>query len=142
MGTEGTRRRNRNRRLRKKRLRRSTKVRLISPELRGWIRLYSMLGFLMFAFIFGQVEAVWLYKNGVTTEAIVYKHRRLRHGVYNMYEYRVSGKRYTQGEKGDSLKVGHIIEVKYLPNHPWICLPAEEVDIQPLVKLYRKTSNK
>ena len=63
-------------------------------------------------------ENIMLYKQGQTTKALVYRRTsKGRRGV-SLYEFRVSGIRYT-GHDSNS-KVGDSIQVVYLPKKPKI----------------------
>lgn len=81
-------------------------------------------------------ENIMLYKQGQTTKALVYRRTsKGRRGV-SLYEFRVSGIRYT-GHDSNS-KVGDSIQVVYLPKKPKINRNAEVLDQDWCIWLYRK----
>lgn len=83
-----------------------------------------------------EMENIMLYKQGQTTKALVYRRTsKGRRGV-SLYEFRVSGIRYT-GHDSNS-KVGDSLQVVYLPQKPKINRNAEVLDQDWCIWLYRK----
>ena len=81
-------------------------------------------------------ENIMLYKQGQTTKALVYRRTsKGRRGV-GLYEFRVSGIRYT-GHDSNS-KVGDSLHVVYLPQNPKINRNAKVLDKDWCIWLYRK----
>lgn len=129
MGTEGTRRRNRNRRLRKKGQKTDKKRRSL---------IIICITFGIITLLIGKVELenIFLYEQGQTAKAYVYRHTsKGRRGV-SLYEFRVDGIRYT-GQDQNS-EVGNYIEIAYLPQNPKINRNAKVLDEDWCVLLYRK----
>jgi len=129
MGTEGTRRRNRNRRLRKKGQKTDKNRRSL---------IISCITFGIIALLIGKVELenIFLYEQGQTAKAYVYRHTsKGRRGV-SLYEFRVDGIRYTGQDKNS--EVGNYIEIAYLPQNPKINRNAKVLDEDWCVLLYRK----
>lgn len=129
MGTEGTRRRNRNRRLRKK-------GQKTDKKRRSLINICITFGII--ALLIGKVELenIFLYEQGQTAKAYVYRHTsKGRRGV-SLYEFRVDGIRYT-GQDQNS-EVGNYIEIAYLPQNPKINRNAKVLYEDWCVLLYRK----
>ena len=129
MGTEGTRRRNRNRRLRKKEQKTDQKRRSL---------IIICITFGIIALLIGKVELenIFLYKQGQTAKAHVYRHTsKGRRGV-SLYEFRFDGIRYT-GQDQNS-EEGNYIEIVYLPQNPRINRNAKVLDEDWCVLLYRK----
>ena len=129
MGTEGTRRRNRNRRLRKKGQKTDKNRRSL---------IISRITFGIIALLIGKVELenIFLYEQGQTAKAYVYRHTsKGRRGV-SLYEFRVDGIRYTGQDKNS--EVGNYIEIAYLPQNPKINRNAKVLDEDWCVLLYRK----
>ncbi len=129
MGTEGTRRRNRNRRLRKKGQKTDKKRRSL---------IIICITYGIIALLIGKVELenIFLYEQGQTAKAYVYRHTsKGRRGV-SLYEFRVDGIRYT-GQDQNS-EVGNYIEIAYLPQNPKINRNAKVLDKDWCVLLYRK----
>ena len=129
MGTEGTRRRNRNRRLRKK-------GQKTDKKRRSLINICITFGII--ALLIGKVELenIFLYEQGQTAKAYVYRHTsKGRRGV-SLYEFRVDGIRYT-GQDQNS-EVGNYIEITYLPQNPKINRNAKVLYEDWCVLLYRK----
>ena len=83
-----------------------------------------------------ELENIFLYEQGQTTKAYVYKLRSTRHGDRRVYEFKVSNERY----KGEDLnaKLGDSIEVVYLPKNPKINRKAKAIDQDWCVWVYRK----
>lgn len=134
MGTEGTRRRNRNRRLRKKEQKLS-KTNHIFTESKN-IFIIGVL--IIVTFLIGKVEIenICLYNKGVEAKAYVYKIRSLKTGSRSVYEFKVCNERYT-GEDFNS-KLGDSIQVVYLPQNPKINRNAGVLDQDWCIWLYRK----
>ena len=129
MGTEGTRRRNRNRRLRKKGQKTDKNRRSL---------IISCITFGIIALLIGKVELenIFLYEQGQTAKSYVYRHTsKGRRGV-SLYEFRVDGIRYTGQDKNS--EVGNYIEIAYLPQNPKINRNAKVLDEDWCVLLYRK----
>ena len=135
MGTEGTRRRNRNRHLRKKEQKLS-KINHIFTESRNIFITGALI--IIVTFLIGKVEIenICLYNKGVEARAYVYKLRSLKTGSRSVYEFKVSNERYT-GEDLNS-KLGDSIQVVYLPQNPKINRNAEVLDQDWCIWLYRK----
>ena len=135
MGTEGTRRRNRNRRLRKKEQKLS-KINHIFTESRNIFITGALI--IIVTFLIGKVEIenICLYNKGVEAKAYVYKLRSLKTGSRSVYEFKVSNERYT-GEDLNS-KLGDSIQVVYLPQNPKINRNAKVLDQDWCIWLYRK----
>ena len=138
MGTEGSRIRNRNRRLRKKNLKRPKQ-----PFQFDW-RKYVSLGiflYIVFHIWNSDYENILLYNNAIKTEAVVYKNARLRHGVrVSYYQFYIAGTRY-EGHF-TNLEVGDSIDVVYLPKNPKINRYGKAMDKYWSVMLYRKITGK
>lgn len=93
-------------------------------------------GCIVFLISITEMENIILYKQGQTTKALVYQRTsKGRRGV-SLYEFRVSGIRYT-GHDSNSI-VGDSIQVVYLPKKPKINKNAEVLDQDWCVWLYRK----
>lgn len=135
MGTEGTRRRNRNRHLRKKEQKLS-KINHIFTESRNIFITGALI--IIVTFLIGKVEIenICLYNKGVEAKAYVYKIRSLKTGSRSVYEFKVANERYI-GEDLNS-KLGDSILVVYLPQNPKINRNAEVLDQDWCIWLYRK----
>ena len=135
MGTEGTRRRNRNRRIRKKEQKflRARHKSCIDRN-RFVIGIVSIV--MIFLFCKLEIENILPYNKGVKTSAFVYKFRSLKTGDMAVYEFKVDKERYT----GESIngKLGDSIEVLYLPQNPEINRNAKSINEDWCVWLYRK----
>lgn len=131
MGTEGTRRRNRNRRLRKK----EQKLRKKGIRRNVFI-IGALITIVTFFIVKVEIENICLYNKGVEARAYVYKLRSLKTGSRSVYEFKVSNERYT-GEDLNS-KLGDSIQVVYLPQNPKINRNAKVLDEDWCVLLYRK----
>ena len=135
MGTEGTRRRNRNRRLRKKEQKLS-KINHIFTESRNIFITGALI--IIVTFLIGKVEIenICLYNKGVEAKAYVYRLRSTKTGSISKYEFKVSNERY----RGEDLnaKLGDSIQVVYLPKNPRINRKAKVIDEDWCVLLYRK----
>lgn len=133
MGTEGTRRRNRNRRLREKEMKSIPKP---DKKRRDLIVTCIVFGITALLICKVELENIFLYEQGQTTKAYVYKLRSTHHGDRSVYEFKVSNERY----KGEDLnaKLGDSIQVVYLPQNPRINRNAEVIDEDWCVLLYRK----
>lgn len=93
-------------------------------------------GCIVFLISITEMENIILYKQGQTTKALVYQRTsKGRRGV-SLYEFRVSGIRYT-GHDSNSI-VGDSIQVVYLPKKPKINKNAEVLDQDWCIWLYRK----
>ena len=123
MGSTGSRRRERNRRLRKK-------------KRRDLIVICIVFGITALLICKVELENIFLYEQGQTTKAYVYKLRSTRHGDRRVYEFKVSNERY----KGEDLnsKLGDSIEVVYLPKNPKINRNAKAIEQDWCVWVYRK----
>ena len=89
-----------------------------------------------FSIVKGEIENICLYNKGVEAKALVYRRTsKGRRGV-SLYEFRVSGIRYT-GHDSNS-EVGDSIQVVYLPKKPKINRNAEVLDQDWCIWLYRK----
>lgn len=131
MGTEGTRRRNRNRRLRKK------EQKLPKKGIRRNVFIIgALITIVTFFIVKGEIENICLYNKGVEARAYVYKLRSLKTGSRSVYEFKVSNERYT-GEDLNS-KLGDSIQVVYLPQNPKINRNAKVLYEDWCVLLYRK----
>lgn len=131
MGTEGTRRRNRNRRLRKK------EQKLPKKGIRRKVFIIgALITIVTFFIVKVEIENICLYNKGVEARAYVYKLRSLKTGSRSVYEFKVSNERYT-GEDLNS-KLGDSIQVVYLPQNPKINRNAKVLDEDWCVLLYRK----
>lgn len=134
MGTKGTRRRNRNRLLRKK------ERKLLKRKHVFTINHIFIIGALIaiVTFLIGKVEIenICLYNKGVEAKAYVYKLRSLKTGFRSIYEFEVSNERYT-GEDLNS-KLGDSIQIRYLPKNPKINRNAEVLDQDWCIWIYRK----
>lgn len=134
MGTKGTRRRNRNRLLRKK------ERKLLKRKHVFTINHIFIIGALIaiVTFLIGKVEIenICLYNKGVEAKAYVYKLRSLKTGSRSIYEFEVSNERYT-GEDLNS-KLGDSIQIRYLPKNPKINRNAEVLDQDWCIWIYRK----
>lgn len=112
-----------------------------NPEMSNRLRLNLIKGSIVFGvilFLIGKTEFenVSLYRQGETTKALVYRRTsKGRRGV-SLYEFNVSGIRYTSHDH-DS-KVGDTIDVVYLPKNPKINRNAEVLDQDCVIWLYRK----
>lgn len=138
MGTEGSRIRNRNRRIRKKNLKRPKQ-----PFQFDWSKYVARSIFFYMVFTFCNIpyENILLYNNGIKTTAVVYANARLRHGVNcSHYQFYISGTRY-KGRYAD-LEIGDSIEVIYLPKNPRVNFPAKGIESSSPVILYRKITGK
>lgn len=83
-----------------------------------------------------ELENIFLYKQGETSQAFVYRRTsESRHGV-NLYVFHISGLQYT-GRDTDA-EVGDSIEVVYLPQNPKINRNIKAIDEDLCVWLYRK----
>ena len=135
MGTEGTRRRNRNRHLRKKE-QKLPKTKHIFTISRNIFITRALIIIVTFLIVKVEIENICLYNKGVEAKALVYRRTsKGRRGV-SLYEFRVSGIRYT-GEDIIS-KPGDSIQVVYLPKNPKINRNAEVMDKDWCIWLYRK----
>lgn len=86
-----------------------------------------------------ELENIILYKQGQMTKALVYRHTsKGRRGV-SLYDFRISGVRYT-GHDNDS-KVGDYIEIVYLPQNPRVNRNSEVLDKDWGVLLFRKITD-
>ena len=133
MGTEGTRRRNRNRRLREKEMKSIPKP---DKKRRDLIVICIVFGIIALGICKVELENIFLYEQGQTAKAYVYRHTsKGRRGV-SLYEFRVDGIRYT-GQDQNS-EVGNYIEIAYLPQNPKINRNAKVLDKDLCVLLYRK----
>ena len=131
MGTEGTRRRNRNRRLRKK------EQKLPQKGIRRNVFIIgALITIVTFFIVKVEIENICLYNKGVEARAYVYKLRSLKTGSRSVYEFKVSNERYT-GEDLNS-KLGDSIQVVYLPQNPKINRNAKVLYEDWCVLLYRK----
>ena len=134
MGTAQTRRRNRNRRLRKKSQKQP------NGDAFTISRNVFVLGVFIpvLTFLIGKtaIDNIRLFDKGVETKAYVYKLRSYKNGSSGVYEFKVLNERYT-GEDSHS-KVGDSIHVVYLPNNPKINRSAEVLDKDWGIWLYRR----
>ena len=133
MGSTGRRRRNRNRRLREKEMKYIPK-----PDKKRRSLIIICITFGIIALLIGKVELenIFLYEQGQTAKAYVYRHTsKGRRGV-SLYEFRVDGIRYTGQDKNS--EVGNYIEIAYLPQNPKINRNAKVLDEDWCVLLYRK----
>jgi hypothetical protein len=133
MGSTGRRRRNRNRRLREKEMKSIPKP---DKKRRDLIVICIVFGIIALLISKVELENIFLYEQGQTTKAYVYKLRSTHHGDRSVYEFKVSNDRY----KGEDLnaKLGDSIQVVYLPQNPRINRNAEVIDEDWCVLLYRK----
>ena len=105
------------------------------------MRISRIMGIILWAFIVcrvGKIESenFILYKQGQASQAFVYRRTsKGRRGV-SLYEFQISGIRYT-GHDTDSA-VGDSIEIVYLPKNPKINRNAEVLDKDWCIWLYRK----
>ena len=131
MGTEGTRRRNRNRRLRKKEQKLPKKGIRINVFTIG-----ALITIVTFLIVKVEIENICLYNKGVEAKAYVYRLRSTKTGSISKYEFKVSNERY----RGEDLnaKLGDSIQVVYLPKNPRIDRKAKVIDEDWCVLLYRK----
>ena len=131
MGTEGTRRRNRNRRLRKKEQKLPKKGIRINVFTIG-----ALITIVTFLIVKVEIENICLYNKGVEAKAYVYRLRSTKTGSISKYEFKVSNERY----RGEDLnaKLGDSIQVVYLPKNPRINRKAKVIDEDWCVLLYRK----
>ena len=83
-----------------------------------------------------ELESIFLYEQGQTTKAYVYKLWSTHAVDMSVYEFKVSNERY-KGEDGYS-KLGDSIEVVYLPKNPKINRSAKAIDKDWCVWAYRK----
>ena len=133
MGSTGRRRRNRNRRLREKEMKYIPK-----PDKKRQSLIIICITFGIIALLIGKVELehIFLYEQGQTAKAYVYRHTsKGRRGV-SLYEFKVDGIRYT-GQDQNS-EVGNYIEIVYLPQKPKINRNAKVIDQDWCVWAYRK----
>ena len=104
-------------------------------------RISRIVCIILWAFIVCRVgknesENVILYKQGQTTQAFVYRRTsKGRRGV-SLYEFQISGLRYTGHDKDSA--VGDSIEIVYLPKDPKINRNAEVLDKDWGIWLYRR----
>lgn len=135
MGTEGTRRRNRNRHLRKKE-QKLPKTKYIFTISRNIFITRAVIIIVTFLIVKVEIENICLYNKGVEAKAYVYKLRSLKTSHRSVYEFKVSNERYT----GDDFysKLGDSIQVVYLPKNPKINRNAEVMDKDWCIWLYRK----
>lgn len=133
MGSTGRHRRNRNRRLREKEMKYIPK-----PDKKRRSLIIICITFGIIALLIGKVELenIFLYEQGQTAKAYVYRHTsKGRRGV-SLYEFKVDGIRYT-GQDQNS-EVGNYIEIVYLPQKPKINRNAKVIDQDWCVWAYRK----
>ena len=131
MGTEGTRRRNRNRRLRKK------EQKLPKKGIRRNVFIIgALITIVTFFIVKVEIENICLYNKGVEAKAYVYRLRSTKNGSRSKYEFKVSNERYI-GEDLNA-KLGDSIQVVYLPQNPRINRKAKVLDEDWCVLLYRK----
>ena len=133
MGTEGTRRRNRNRRLREKEMKSIPKP---DKKRRDLIVICIVFGIIALLICKVELENIFLYEQGQTTKGYVYKLLPTHNVDRTVYEFKVSNERY-KGEDLDS-KLGDSIEVVYLPKNPKINRNAKAIDKDWCVWAYRK----
>ena len=133
MGSTGSRRRERNRRLREKEMKSIPKP---DKKRRDLIVICIVFGITALLICKVELENIFLYEQGQTTKAYVYKLRSTRHGDRRVYKFKVSNERY----KGEDLsaKLGDSIEVVYLPKNPKINRKAKAIDQDWCVWVYRK----
>ena len=133
MGSTGSRRRNRNRRLREKEMKSIPKP---DKKRRDLIVICIVFGITALLICKVELENIFLYEQGQTTKAYVYKLRSTHHGDRSVYEFKVSNERY----KGEDLnsKLGDSIEVVYLPKNPKINRNAKAIEQDWCVWAYRK----
>lgn len=83
-----------------------------------------------------ELENIFLYEQGQTTKAYVYKLRSTKNVDMSVYEFKASNERY----KGEDLnaKLGDSIEVVYLPKNPKINRKAKAIEQDWCVWAYRK----
>ena len=134
MGTESTRRRNRNKRLRKK----EQKLPRIKHVLvrKNMFIIPIIISILTFLIAKTEIDNIRLYNKGVKTKAFVYKLHSLKTGTRSVYEFNVFNERYTGEDLNAGL--GDSIDVVYLPKNPKINRNAEVLDQDCVIWLYRK----
>ena len=133
MGSTGSRRRNRNRRLREKEMKSIPKP---DKKRRDLIVICIVFGIIALGICKVELENIFLYERGQTAKAYVYRHTsKGRRGV-SLYEFKVDGIRYT-GQDQNS-EVGNYIEIVYLPQKPKINRKAKAIDQDWCVWVYRK----
>ena len=133
MGSTGSRRRERNRRLREKEMKSIPKP---DKKRRDLIVICIVFGIIALGICKVELENIFLYEQGQTTKAYVYKLRSTKNVDMSVYEFKVSNERY----KGEDLnaKLGDSIEVVYLPKNPKINRKAKAIDQDWCVWVYRK----
>lgn len=134
MGTEGERRRNRTRRLRKKELKRIKVKWDISVR---WLIVIILVPFLVYKTYTLYADAWKLYDKGVTTTAFACSIPKSNKRCIT-YEFYINNKRYT----GRSLngKVGEHIEIKYLEEDPSVNKDIETLENRILYLIYKRKS--
>lgn len=133
MVSTGRRRRNRNRRLREKEMKSIPKP---DKKRRDLIVICIVFGIIALLICKVELENIFLYEQGQTTKAYVYKLLSTHNVDRTVYEFKVSNERY-KGEDGYS-KLGDSIEVVYLPKNPKINRNAKVIDQDWCVWAYRK----
>lgn len=148
MGTEGTRIRNRNRRLRKKNLKKVKEpfyIRFLNIFSDRWSRFLTWVipCYIILALCDQCYENILLYNNGLKTEAVVigrfnrWRHRSLQR--WERYEFSVLDVKYTgecREQNVDSL------EIIYLPKNPKINRNLKTFNVLTSVSVYRKITGK
>lgn len=133
MGSTGSRRRNRNHRLREKEMKSIPKP---DKKRRDLIVICIVFGITALLICKVELENIFLYEQGQTTKAYVFHHTsKSRRGV-SLYEFNVNSIRYTGHDKNS--KVGDFIDIVYLPNNPKINRNAKVIDQDWCVWVYRK----
>lgn len=93
-------------------------------------------GWIVFLISNTEMENIMLYRQGQTTKALVYRRTSKGRNGWSLYEFKVSGIRYT-GHDPNS-KVGDSIQVVYLPQNPKINRNAKVLDQDWCIWLYRR----
>ena len=134
MGTEGDRRRNRARRLRKREQKKIKKEWDIPFK---WIIVAILVPWLIYKQYQAGQEHLLLYKTGVETTAFIYDlSPASSHSHYRHYEFYVNDKRY----KGvtQSGKLGYTIPIIYLPTDPYINHTVRDLNKTFSVTIYKR----
>ena len=138
MGTPGSRRRNRARRLRERKQRRKIKHKPLSNTARGCLMWIVFLGFVIIKGAHVTYEntnrAVELEMNGVKTQALIVNVEHAHQsGVYYTYKFNVGGTTYinTEIESYKRYKLGQTIEIMYSRDDPTI---SDTIDRHTIIK--------
>ena len=127
MGTPGSRRRNRARRLRERKQRRKIKHKPLSNTARGCLMWIVFLGFVIIKGAHVTYEntnrAVVLEMNGVRTQALIVKRtNKPKYGAWFTYEFNIEGTTYANSvvASESEYEVGQTIEIMYSRDDPTI----------------------